>query len=174
MLSLFHFPLTARRFPRATAKHRRCLLSFLLPVGSLASDFLDTPLSAGTDLRARWCDPNHGSSTACGGRSRPSQIAENSPWRIIPSSRLPADLLLIPSLKNLLDIARRIDHAQTTIVDTRSRPSPGAGSSRFRGPSPAAHWQFGYDSILPTAGGRDRGPFPPPGARPAPAQALTK
>ena len=38
---------------------------------------------------------------------------------------LPADLLLIPWPENLLDIARRIDHAQAKLVDTRSRLSPG-------------------------------------------------
>jgi len=69
-------------------------------------------------------DVNPPPPTAYAPESRPTKNPEKSPWRKTPSPRLPADLLLIPWPKKLLDRSRRIDHAQTTVVDTRSRPSP--------------------------------------------------
>jgi len=74
--------------------------------------------------------------------SRPTKIPEKSPWRKTPSSRLPVDLPLIPWPKKLLDLSRRIDHAQLRIVDTRPRlspqPDPAAFAARLR--SSLATW----------------------------------
>ena len=63
--------------------------------------------------------------------SRPTKTPEKSPCRKTPSPRLPADLLLILWPKKLLDQSRRIDHAQTTVVDTRSCPFPQPDPTAF-------------------------------------------
>ena len=63
--------------------------------------------------------------------SRPTKNPEKSPCRKTPSSRLPADLPFVPWPRKILDIARRMDHAQTRIVDMRSRSFPEPDPAAF-------------------------------------------
>ncbi len=118
--------LTASEVERAAERNGRDHALGRFPVLP-ATDFLDTPLSAGASLARIPFDPNPVASSTCRQQPCPNQIAQISTWRKNSPRRPPLPSHFFCLAQKSIDRLRRIDHTGTWTnehICPRSRLTP--------------------------------------------------